>query len=129
MEFNEPIVFRLIERLIVTLCVPLLILIGYKLFVKGVSGEMALSTKGDGYSAKLTNMSPGALCFILGISLGAYVMLSDVSYEHKDRDQSSSFNALDGSSNSLLSYRIRRVYSELGIKVMQITNKTVQLMT
>ena len=34
--------FRGFERLIVTFCVPLLLYIGYRLFVLGVTGEMKL---------------------------------------------------------------------------------------
>ncbi|MBS4068023.1 MAG: hypothetical protein KGZ62_05445 [Sulfurimonas sp.] len=72
------IIFRGIERIIVTMTAPLLIYFGYKLFLKGITGEMEIAAEKDTLKGKLTNVAPGSLCFILGVSLGAYVMFSKV---------------------------------------------------
>lgn len=69
-------VFRGIERLIVVGCIPFLLIIGYKLFVLGATGEMQLSTKLQSASAKLTNVAPGSLCFVLAVALGAYSLFA-----------------------------------------------------
>lgn len=70
---------RGIERIIVVACIPFLLVIGYKLFVMGATGTMQLSTKLQSATAKLTNVSPGALCFVLAVVLGAYSMYSSYS--------------------------------------------------
>lgn len=69
-------IFRGIERLIIVACIPFLLVIGYKLFVLGATGEMQLSTKVQSASAKLTNVAPGSLCFVLAVALGAYSLFA-----------------------------------------------------
>src|SRR5438445_1213833 len=70
--------FRGFERLIVTFCVPLLLYIGYRLFVLGVTGEMKLTAKMRDWSGSAAAVAPGSLCFMLGVALGSYVMFSKV---------------------------------------------------
>lgn len=64
---------RAAEKLIIALCVPLLLWIGYKLFVLGAKGEMQLSAKTNSVSGKLTNLSPGVFCFLAAAALGFWV--------------------------------------------------------
>jgi hypothetical protein len=68
----SPEVFRGIERLVIVLTCPMLLFIGYRLFVLGVTGEMKLSAGMDKLSAKLTTVAPGGVCFVLAVALGAY---------------------------------------------------------
>lgn len=68
---------RAAERLLVTLCAPLLLFIGYKLFALGATGKMAISAKTTTGSVKLSNLAPGALCFVLGSVLATYVMFKE----------------------------------------------------
>jgi hypothetical protein len=76
--------FRGFERLIVTFCVPLLIYIGYRLFVTGVTGEMKITAKMRMWSGSITAVAPGSLCFLLGVALGSYVMFSKVTANAPD---------------------------------------------
>jgi hypothetical protein len=69
-------IFRGIERLIIVSCIPFLLVIGYKLFMLGATGQMQLSTKLNSASAKLTNVAPGSLCFVLAVVLGAYSLFA-----------------------------------------------------
>jgi hypothetical protein len=64
---------RALEKLIVALCIPLLLWIGYKLFVLGAKGEIQLSAKTSSVSGKLTNLSPGVFCFLAATGLAAWV--------------------------------------------------------
>lgn len=59
--------------LILSTCVPLLMYIGFKLFVMGAKGEISITHKSGGDESKLTNLSPGAFCFLLSIVLSAYL--------------------------------------------------------
>jgi hypothetical protein len=70
--------FRGFERLIVTLCVPLLLYIGYRLFMTGVTGDMKITANMTKWSGSITAVTPGSLCFLLGVVLGSYVMFSKV---------------------------------------------------
>lgn len=78
------IIFRGIERVIVTLTVPLLIYIGYLLFLKGIKGEMEIAAERHTLKGKFTNVAPGSLCFLLGVTLGAYIMFSKVEILRSD---------------------------------------------
>lgn len=71
---------RVIERIIVAGCIPILLIIGYKLFLLGVTGAMQITVGMSSYTAKVTSVAPGGLCFILAISLGAYSLFSRVQY-------------------------------------------------
>ena len=62
--------------LILSSCVPLLMYIGFKLFVMGAKGEISITHKSGGDESKLTNLSPGAFCFLLSIVLSAYLTSS-----------------------------------------------------
>ena len=76
---DTTIILRHLERLIVTTCAPLLIYIGYRLFRLGYLKPMNASGRSGGQvSLRLSNLTPGALCFILGVALGAYVMFAKV---------------------------------------------------
>lgn len=70
---------RVVERLIIALCIPVLLVIGYKLLVLGVSGDMQITAGMPSFTAKVTRVTPGALCFILAITLGAYCLFSKLS--------------------------------------------------
>ena len=74
----EIIYFRMAERVIVAACVPILLYIGYRLFESGATGKMKLTAKAEGGLAKLTNLSPGALCFVLSVTLGGVIMFQEV---------------------------------------------------
>lgn len=74
-----PELLRGIERLVVVACTPLLLSIGYQLFRLGVTGEMKITTSlQKRWSGTITAVTPGSLCFLLGIALGIYVMASPV---------------------------------------------------
>ena len=77
----ELVYFRLAERVIVAVCVPILLYIGYRLFESGATGRINLTAQAEGRLAKLTNLSPGALCFVLGVVLAAVIMFQDVRIE------------------------------------------------
>lgn len=62
---------RAVERLIIDACAPLLLYIGYRLFLVGATGQIQLSADvKNRLRAKLTNLSPGALCFVLAVAIG-----------------------------------------------------------
>jgi hypothetical protein len=67
-----------VERLVIALCVPLLIYIGYRLFVLGATGKMNLGEEPGGKKVNITNLAPGSLCFVLGLALGIWVMSNGV---------------------------------------------------
>jgi hypothetical protein len=69
---------REVERLVVVLCVPLLIAIGYQLFKLGVTGDMKIVADVQKWSGSISAVAPGSFCFLLGVSLGAYVMFRGV---------------------------------------------------
>ena len=77
----NPELSRSIERLIVVATCPLLIFIGYRLFVLGVTGEMKLAANLDRFSGKLSTVAPGGVCFVLGVALGAYVLARAYTHE------------------------------------------------
>jgi hypothetical protein len=78
---NELLVIRGVERIFVASTIPLLMWIGYRLFVLGATGQMTLSAKTHTVQGKITNLSPGALCFLLAISLGAYDLAKGGTYD------------------------------------------------
>jgi hypothetical protein len=77
----NPELSRSIERLIVVATCPLLIFIGYRLFVLGVTGEMKIAANLDRFSGKLSTVAPGGVCFVLGVALGAYVLARAYTHE------------------------------------------------
>jgi hypothetical protein len=67
--------FALAERLLVLIAVPLLLWIGYQLFVLGVTGKMTVAgSLKNGWGVKATQVAPGSFCFILGVALGIYIL-------------------------------------------------------
>jgi hypothetical protein len=93
---DTTIILRHVERLIVTTCAPL-IYIGYRLFRLGYLKPMNASGKSTGQvSVRISNLTPGALCFILGVALGAYVMLARVDVGQGARDGTPATAAEEG---------------------------------
>jgi hypothetical protein len=74
----DPVAVRGIERLIVVANTPILLLIGYRLFVLGVTGQMKLTTKVDKWSATFVNLTPGGFCFLLSVALAGYILFNKV---------------------------------------------------
>jgi hypothetical protein len=68
--------YRAIERLMVVAMGPLLLWIGYKLFVLGATGRMTLSARHTSLTGKITNLSPGVFCF-LAATVISVVALND----------------------------------------------------
>jgi len=77
---NELILLRGIERLLIVSSVPLLVWIGYKLFVLGATGQMTLSAKSTSIQGKITNLSPGCFCFLAAAALAAYAIHAPFHY-------------------------------------------------
>jgi hypothetical protein len=109
--------FRGFERLIVTFCVPLLIYIGYRLFMTGVTGEMKITAKMERWSGSITAVAPGSLCFLLGVALGAYIMFTKVTSNPPDSPTGAgSLSFLGGGDQATtypLSVRLKMALGEL----------------
>lgn len=108
------------ERLVVTCCVPLLITIGYMLFLRGATGQIQLSANGSKWRGKATNLAPGALCFLLGAGLGTYVMFSKVGIPSGPTSSTGTngtvfFVGGEGTAIPQPSVQIRRVLSDYAI--------------
>ena len=71
---EQIIYYRAVERSIVVAMAPVLLWIGYKLFVLGATGRMTISAKGATITGKLTNVSPGIFCFLAAAALGAFAL-------------------------------------------------------
>ncbi|MGY5796177.1 hypothetical protein [Rheinheimera faecalis] len=78
---DAAIIFRGVILFVVALCIPLLMYIGFRLFVMGAKGEITISHDADGKSSKISNLSPGAFCFLLAVGLGAYLTFNDLLIE------------------------------------------------
>ena len=119
----EVLYFRLAERVIVAMCAPILLYIGYRLFESGATGKMNLTAKSEGYGAKLTNLSPGALCFVLSVALGAFIMFSrvEVTPSDGDVDMISAWGGAERRGPPIeehrLSARIEGVYMEMAFEL------------
>ena len=135
---------RLAERMIIAGCVPLLLYIGYRLFDKGARGKMQLTAKAGGRFARLTNLSPGALCFVLATVLGVFILNRGVEIKSgnvsisgldgnvprrvsqtvpaENAGQSTVNGALPG-----LSGTIQVVYAEFGMEVQRLLVRTGRL--
>ncbi len=74
-------ILREFERLIVSGCAPLLMVLGYKLFVKGITKEFSISANYDKWRGKAANLAPGSFCFLLGTVLGGYILFSKVTVD------------------------------------------------
>lgn len=74
----DAILIREAERLIICSCAPILLILGYKLFLSGATGNINLSLKSGTWSGKAANVTPGALCFLLGVGLGIYILQDKV---------------------------------------------------
>ena len=67
---------------ILSLCVGLIITwMGYKLLVKGVTGEFNFKSNFNGFTSDLASASPGLLFVVLGSSLIAFAVLKDKKFE------------------------------------------------
>src|SRR5689334_3227878 len=75
------VILRESERLVVAACVPLLLYIGFRLFAQGSRRLMQASVGATSkWKLSISNLSPGALCFLLAAALGAYIMFSRVTH-------------------------------------------------
>lgn len=72
----DPVLFRGLERLLIAANVPVLLFIGYKLFLRGVTGNMGIRGEGAAWTVSASRVTPGALCFLLATGLGIYIMFS-----------------------------------------------------
>jgi hypothetical protein len=75
------------ERLIVVTAAPLLIYIGYRLFVIGVTGQMQVTASMAKAAATFTNVAPGTFCFMLGVGLAIYVLASPLKITESPADK------------------------------------------
>lgn len=73
---DQVLQYRGLERLIVIAMDPILLWIGYKLFVLGATGRMTLSAKSHTVTGKITNLSPGVFCFLAAAAISV-VALND----------------------------------------------------
>jgi hypothetical protein len=115
---------REIERLIVVAAVPILLWIGYQLFLRGATGQMTLSADSKTVKGKATNLAPGSLCFLLAASLGGYILFSKVSVSNFDNagGVTSITSFLGQTRGERLSLAIRRVLSEETLALMSAGN-------
>ena len=74
----DAVTTTMLERLMITACVPLLIFIGYRLFVMGARGEIDFRSKRDAETFAFRNLSPGAVCLLAALMLAVWVMNSHV---------------------------------------------------
>lgn len=75
----DPIlIIRACERLVVAASAPLLLYIGYKLFLAGASGEMSITARTEKWRGRIVNLAPGGLCFLLGAGLAVALLSSKV---------------------------------------------------
>lgn len=83
---TEILGLRFAERLLALTSIPLLLWIGYKLFVLGVTGQMTITgTYKKAWSVKLTQVAPGTFCFILGVVLALYTLHANVLHYGMDQ--------------------------------------------
>ncbi|HEV2418028.1 MAG TPA: hypothetical protein VGX94_09495 [Terriglobia bacterium] len=83
---TEIVGLRFAERLLASTSIPLLLWIGYKLFVLGVTGQMTITgTYKKAWSVKLTQVAPGTFCFLLGVILAMYTLHANVVHYGKDQ--------------------------------------------
>lgn len=78
---NDLLLFRGIERIFIASTIPLLLWIGYRLFVLGATGQMTLTAKTDKVQGKITNLSPGCFCFLIAVCLAAYSLSEGAHYD------------------------------------------------
>lgn len=81
----DPILFafaRAAERLVVAVCIPLLIYCGYRLIVLGATGQIKLTAETGTLKASAANLSPGTLCFVAALGLGAVLFNKPLEFEH-----------------------------------------------
>ena len=133
----EIIYFRAAERVLVAACVPILLYIGYRLFESGATGKINLTAKTDGHIAKLTNLSPGLLCFVLSAILGGAIIFGEIEVKTSTgtinmlsgvqqgfsvggaaRTESRNSGAISDE-ESRLSKIIMKAYSEIGLEVQE----------
>ena len=80
---NTLLIARGIERIFIASTIPLLLWIGYRLFVLGATGQMTLTAKTEKIQGKIANLSPGCFCFLIAVSLAAYSLSKGADYESK----------------------------------------------
>lgn len=117
------LILRGIERLIVSGSVPMLIYLGYRLFVLGASGEMQIIANKDDFKAKITNIAPGTFCFLLGVILGAYVMFSEIKIYDKDGEPKMSYYGGAGDSQNQLSWVIAQQYALAALQAQKTSSR------
>ena len=131
---------RLAERMMIAGCVPLLLYIGYRLFDKGATGKMQLAAKADGRFARITNVSPGAFCFLLATVLGTFIL----NHRVEIRSGGVTISGLDGTGprqvahtpppenaglptpnepSPSLSGTIQAVYAEFGMEMQRLLSR------
>lgn len=105
---------RAVERVLVAGTVPLLLFIGYRLFVLGATGKMTLSGRSDRWSGRLSNLSPGVFCFVLSVIASFFILRSTVPLGVAQAPPHSTMPTpvlgswLSGSSGSLVNNEIAR---------------------
>ncbi len=90
----DPMWFRGIERMLLVLNVPLLLVIGYKLFLHGFLNTMTIEGSKESTRVKMTRVAPGTCCFVLAVILG--IVLANARLKPADNSTSPSY--LDGGS-------------------------------
>jgi hypothetical protein len=71
----DPIQYRGAELLIMASTVPLLVYVGYKLFVLGVTGKMQITAGfAKQWTARLTSVAPGTICFLFATVLAVFIV-------------------------------------------------------
>lgn len=117
----DPVLFRGIERLVVALNIPLLLWIGYRLFILGVTGEMEIVAGGDSWRGRLTRVTPGAFCFLLAILLSTYALFSKIEFEATPQGQriksylDARFVQATNSEERPLSEHLRNAFYEMAV--------------
>jgi hypothetical protein len=78
---------RVIERLLLVACAPLLLFIGYRLFILGVNDQIQVGANlKDSFRVKLANLSPGSFCFVLAIVIGAVAFSRPLKITDQERE-------------------------------------------
>jgi hypothetical protein len=78
---------RVIERLLLVACAPLLLFIGYRLFILGVNDRIQVGAHlKDSFRVKLANLSPGSFCFVLAIVIGAVAFSRPLKITDQERE-------------------------------------------
>jgi hypothetical protein len=84
----SPLIYgRVIERLLLVTCAPLLLYIGYRLFILGISGQIRVDADlKDKFRLKLVNLTPGSFCFVLAITIASVSYFRPLSITQQDQE-------------------------------------------